>query len=156
MADQLQAVLLALDGETLLLPNSAVAEVAARDRVQPAVQGPEWLVGALDWNNRRVPVIRFEILNGLTLVEPTRRERVVVIQSFGVHVQNGLFAVITQGYPHLISLNRSALQSVPLRETDRPDLVLSRVRIASQQAVIPDFSVIEADLARATMTAVAT
>lgn len=149
MADQLHAVLLALDGETLLLPNSAVAEVASRERVQPIAHAPAWLLGTLDWSNRRVPVVRFELLNGMTLGEPTRRERVVVLQSVGVHVQNGLFAVVAQGYPHLITLNRPALQPAPMRETDRKDLVLSRVRIASQDAVIPDFEVVEADLARA-------
>lgn len=153
MADQLHAVLLALDGETLLLPNSAVAEVASRERVQPIANAPSWLLGYLDWSNRRVPVVRFELLNGASPGEPTRRERVVVIQSMGVHMQNGLFAVVSQGYPHLITLNRSALQAVPLRETDRKDLVLSRVRIASQEAVIPDFEAVEADLARATVFA---
>lgn len=151
MADQLHAVLLVLDGETLLLPNSAVAEVASRERVQPAENAPAWLAGHLDWNNRRVPVLRFEQLSGLTPGEPTRRERVVVIHSVGVHVQNGLFALVTQGYPHLITLNRAALQAAPLRETDRRDLVLARVRIASQEALVPDFTAIEADLARASV-----
>jgi len=59
--------------------------------------------------------------------------------------------VLSQGYPHLVTLNRAALESVPLLESDREDLVLSRVRIASQQALIPDLDTIEAEIARAQM-----
>lgn len=149
MSEQLYAVLLALDQDTLLLPNTAVAEVVSREAVKPADNAPAWLAGYVDWNNRRVPAVRFEVLNGATAVTPTRRERVVIINSLGVHLPAGAIAFVTQGYPHLVTLNRTALKPQVLRETDREDLLLSRVRIASQEAVIPDLETIEADLARA-------
>ena len=44
----------------------------------------------------------------------------------------GNLAIMTQGYPHLVTLNRAALHPVELDAVDRADLVLSRVRIASQ------------------------
>ena len=145
---QFYAVLIPLDGEALLLPNAAVAEVVARDRVRPPSAAPEWLAGHVEWNNRRIPVLRFETLNGAPASVVDRRERVVIVHSLGVHHQGGALGFITLGYPHLVTLNRAALKAVPLRAQDRNDLVLSRVRIASQEAVIPDLETIEADLAR--------
>ena len=60
---------------------------------------------------------------------------------------------MTQGYPHLVTLNRAALHPVELDAVDRADLVLSRVRIASQVALIPDLVTIEAEIARAQIPA---
>lgn len=150
MSDQIYAVLIALEGDTLLLPNSAVNEAVPRDRIAPAGPGvPEWFAGYLDWNGRRVPVISFEVLNGGSRSGQSRRERVAVVNSFGSHLQSGLIGIITQGHPHLVTLNRTAVRPGDLRENDRAELVLTRARISSQHAAIPDLSVIEAELARA-------
>src|SRR3546814_6224390 len=58
------AVLMALAGDMMLLPNAAIAEVVARESVQPDVRLPAWLAGFIEWNSRRLPVLRFEVLNG--------------------------------------------------------------------------------------------
>lgn len=148
--EQLYAVLIAVHQDTLLLPNTAVAEVLARDALQGADAGaPSWLAGHCDWSNRRVPVVRFEHLNGASPPADPRRERLVVLNSLGRHLPSGQLAIVAHGYPHLVTLNRSALRNVPLRESDRDDLVLSRVRIANQEALIPSLEQIEAEIARA-------
>ena len=144
---QIYAVLMALEGDSLLLPNVAVAEVVQRERVQaPEPGAPEWFAGYLDWNSRRVPVISFELLNGGRTSGRSRRDRVAIINSLGVHLAGGAFGLITQGYPHLVTLNRTAVRSVAPRETDRPGLLAARVKIASQEAMIPDLAVVEADI----------
>ncbi|AXQ29832.1 chemotaxis protein CheW [Solimonas sp. K1W22B-7] len=147
--EQIYAVLIALEGDTLLLPNAAVAEVVARDALQPAESGaPAWLAGYCDWNNRRVPVISFETANGSGRNAESRRARVVVLNSFGTHLPSGLLAIVSQGYPHLVTLNRPAVKPLELRPTDRADLVLARVRIANQEAAIPDLTALEAEISR--------
>ncbi len=152
--EQLYAVLLAIHQDTLLLPNAAVAEVLPRDALQVVATGTsQWLVGHCDWNNRRVPVVRFEQLNNARTKADPRRERLVVLNSLGRHLPSGHLAVVAQGYPHLVTLNRSAMRATPLRETDRDDLVLSRVRIANQEALIPSLEQLEAEIARAQLIA---
>ena len=148
MNEQIYAVLMALDGDTLLLPNSAVVEVISRDAVRPADNAPVWMLGNYEVSGRRVPVISFEVLNGGQRPDDARRSRVVILHSFGKHLEAHAIGVLTQGYPHLVTLNRNALRPAELRNTDRDDLVLSRVRIASQDAVIPDLETIESDLLR--------
>lgn len=150
--DQLYAVLMSLHEDTLLLPNAAVAEVLPRDALQRGSNGPAWLLGHCEWNNRRVPVIRFEALNGGNGEGDARRERIVVLNSPGRHLPSGHLAVVSQGYPHLVTLSRAALHSVELDAVDRDDLVLSRVRIASQVALIPDLDTVEAEIARAQLS----
>src|SRR3546814_13274169 len=79
----------------------------------------------------------------------SRRERVVIINSNGRHLPSGQFALLTQAYPHLVTLTRAALQPEPLRTSDRDDLLLSRARVANQVALLPDLDMIEAEIARA-------
>lgn len=152
---QLYAVLIALAGDTLLLPNVAIAEVVGREAIQPDPRLPDWLAGHLDWNGRRLPVLRFERLNGGAAAGDPRRERVVVLNSSGRHLPSGQLALVTQAYPHLVTLTRAALQPQPLRDGDRPELLLTRARVANQSALIPDLDVLEAEIVRATLPAAA-
>lgn len=152
--EQVYAVLMSVHEDTLLLPNAAVVEVLPRDALQGGdAQASSWLIGHCDWNNRRVPVVRFELLNNGRVAADPRRERIVVLNSLGRHLASGHLAIVTQGYPHLVTLNQSAVQGTPLRSADRDDLVLSRVRIANQEALIPDLEVLEAEIARAQLVA---
>lgn len=147
MSDQVYAVLIALSDDTLLLPNSAVAEVLPLTLLQ-ADADSDWLLGHCDWADKRIPVINFETLNGAPVIEPSKRSRIVIIHTLNTHLQTGALGILTQGYPHLVTLNRQALITQALRETDRPELVLSRVSIANHEAAIPDLEAIEADIAR--------
>lgn len=150
MSQALHTVLLALSGDTLILPNSSVGEVMPADRVVKDEKAPAWLAGQVDWDQRRVPVLRFETLNGAPPpAEASRRERVVILHTLGVHWPSALVGIITQGYPHLVSVNQNALRPADLLDTDRADLILARTRIGAQLAAIPDLATLEADLARA-------
>lgn len=148
MAEQIYAAMIALEGDALLLPNAAVAEVLGRRSVQADPARPQWFAGYVDWNNRSVPAVQFETLNGGAPVAASRRQKVVIIHSPGVHVESGTIALICQGYPHLVTLSRAALQTQPVRSTDRDELVLARARISSREAIIPDLEAVEAAIAR--------
>ncbi len=147
--DELYAVLMTVHEDIVLLPNAAVAEVLSRDALKRSDGGPDWLLGHCEWNNRVVPVVRLEALNGGSGSGDPKRERVVVINSLGKHLAGGNVAFVAQGYPHLVTLNRAAMRPLALRDSDRNDLVLGRVRIASQQAFIPNLETVEAEVSRA-------
>lgn len=147
--EQIYAVLIAVIGDTLLVPNRAVAEAVPRDGLQP-VDGPAWLLGIVNWGGRRVPVIRFETLNGGgPQTMPGRRDRILVMQAAGDRLSSGLFGIVAEGYPHLVSLNRAAIVAAPLRPNDRAPLIAARARIANQEVLIPDFDAVELELAQA-------
>jgi chemosensory pili system protein ChpC len=147
--EELYAVLVALAGDTLLLPNAAVAEVVSPERMAKAEGGPPWLAGRLPYNNRQLAVVHFEMLNGAGRPEQTRRTRLAVVHAISDRVRAGQYAIVCQGYPHLVTLNRAALRKGPLVSTDREELVLARVGIANTSALIPDLEAIEQLLAQA-------
>ena len=152
--DELYAVLVSLAGDTLLLPNAAVVEVVAADRLERSGEGaPAWLAGRLVYNNRPLHVVHFEALNGASRPEPTRRTRLAVVHAITDRVRAGQYAIVCQGYPHLVTLNRTALRAEPLVSTDQEELVLSRVAIANTSALIPNLEAIENRLAQAELAA---
>ena len=136
--DQLYCVLLSLREDTLLLPNAAIAEAVGQDALRPEGRGPEWLAGTLHWNHRRLPALSFESLNGRPRPALNKRSRLVVFNPVSGQTGDAPFAVVCQGYPHLITLSRVAVTPLPLGENDRPEYVLSRVRIGNTEALIPD------------------
>jgi len=147
--EELYAVLVSLAGDTLLLPNAAVAEVVSPERMTPADGGPAWLAGRVPYNARQLPVVHFEVLNGAGRPERTRRTRLAVVHAITDRVGAGQYAVVCQGYPHLVTLNRAALRKEPLVSTDRASVVLARVGIANTSALIPNLEAIETLLAQA-------
>ena len=137
-----------LEGDALLLPNSAVIEVRGLENMRMRTEPPGWFLGFASWREHELPVISLEGLLGRTMPLRSRRTRLLVINSVGTGLDNGLLALVCQGYPHLTSLNRSALQPVALDARDRDEFVLSRVRVANTQAFIPDLDAIESKLAQ--------
>lgn len=148
MSETLYAVLIQIDGDALLLPNAAVAEVTALDRFEPAdADAPGWLSGWHATAERRIPVLSFEALCGRPRPEAGKRARVVIVNPLGLRVRGGGFALLAQGHPHLISLNAGSIDAVALLAGDREELVLSRARVDGQEAIIPDLEQIESRLA---------
>ena len=59
-------MLIPLQSERLLVPRMCVAEViafadAVRTREDAA---PDWFLGTIEWNNRRVPIVSFDSTTG--------------------------------------------------------------------------------------------
>jgi len=146
--DDIYAVLVSLAADTLLLPNAAVAEVISADNLQPPPTGaPPWFAGRATYNNRQLAVVRFEVMNGSGTIGDTRRTRLAVVQPITGALRTGQYAIVCQGYPHLVTLNRTALRNEALVSTDNDELVLTRVSIANTNALIPNLEKIEQLLA---------
>lgn len=140
--------LLSLEEMALLLPRPAMLEIQGMDAVALETGGPGWLLGTARWREQRLPVMSIEAMMGRQLPARSRRSRLAVVNSLGTHLENGLFMVVIQGYPHLTALSPDILRSVPLLPQDE-DVVLSRVRLANTEAVIPDLEAIERRLSEA-------
>lgn len=146
-AESVYAVVVQIQGDFLLLPSAAVSEVTALDRFEAAAaDAPPWLAGWHATAERRIPVLSFEALCGQARPEAGKRSRLVIVHPIGARVGSGSFALLAQGHPHLISINRGTIGAVGLLASDRDELVLSRVRMAGQEAVIPDLEQIETRL----------
>lgn len=152
--NELYSLLIPLRRERILVPRMCVAEVIAfadteRHQVEDA---PDWLLGSVDWNGRRLPIIS---LDGAEVegAEPARsgkrgsRSRIVVFHAIGNKLKSGHYGVLTQGFPQLVRVNRDVLTGdadAPLPE-GLP--MLCRVRMIHEFPFVPDLETIEDQLA---------
>ncbi|MAA75093.1 MAG: hypothetical protein CMN28_10335 [Salinisphaeraceae bacterium] len=137
--------LLPLQGRAILLPKQAMVEAVSMETVT-ASEGPEWFLGYCEWQDRRVPAVSIEAMLGGEVGLRGRRTRVAILNSVGSALPEGLFAVMTTAYPHLLPLNPLAVQPADDRDNDH-DLALARVRLANREAFVPDLEEIEKRIA---------
>lgn len=144
-AKELYSLLIPLKTERLLVPRMCVAEVigfadAARSRDDAA---PDWYLGAIEWNNRRLPVASFDRQTGDERKSKRSRTRVVVFHAITQELKGGYYGILTQGFPQLVRVNADVLGL----ETEQPlpegFPALCRARMIHEYPLIPDVERLE-------------
>jgi chemosensory pili system protein ChpC len=142
---ELYSLLIPLRSERLLVPRMCVAEViafadAARSRDDAA---PDWYLGAIEWNNRRLPVVSFDSQRDDERKARRARTRVVVFHAITQELKGGYYGILTQGFPQLVRVNGDVLGL----ETEQPLPgglpVLCRARMIHEYPLIPDVERLE-------------
>lgn len=149
LPDQVYGALVALNGETWLLPNAAIADVLAFDNVELNTGSPDWLFGFVDWRDRRLPLVAAEGLLGLPIPERMPRARLLVINTVTDQVQAGQYVLVAQGYPQLVTVNERAVQQDWTDGLPERANTAARVRIGTNTTLIPDLDRIEGEIASA-------
>ena len=142
---ELYSLLIPLRNERLLVPRMCVAEViafadAAKSRDDAA---PDWYLGAIEWNNRRLPVVTFDSQGGEERKSKRSRTRVVVFHAITQELKSGFYGILTQGFPQLVRVNADVLGL----ETEQPLPeglpALCRARMIHEYPLIPDVERLE-------------
>jgi len=142
---ELYSLLIPLRGERLLVPRMCVAEViafadATRNR---DAAGPEWFLGSIEWNNRRLPVVSFD---GPTTDERKSRRsraRVVVFHAITRELKGGYYGILTQGFPQLVRVNPDVLGFDAEQGVPDGFPALCRARMIHEYPLIPDVERLE-------------
>lgn len=130
----------------LVLPNTAIAEITNYTDALPVDDGPECLLGILDWRGRSVPLISFEVAAGDPLPEIVSNQSIAVLNTINGDAKHNFIAIITQGIPHLAQLDKSTVQASDNGGGDNP-VILSRVTIDNESCIIPNLDALEKILA---------
>jgi chemosensory pili system protein ChpC len=143
---ELYSLLIPLKQERLLLPRMCVAEVIAfAEPEPPAADLPEWYLGTVDWNGRRLPVLALE--PGAAAVESRGRRktrtRIVVLHAISEALPGGYYGILTQGFPQLVRVNRDVLSCEPELGWLDPETMLCRVRMIHEYPLIPNLETLE-------------
>ncbi|MDH3547247.1 MAG: chemotaxis protein CheW [Gammaproteobacteria bacterium] len=152
-AEELYSLLVPLAEDRLIVPRACVAEVVRYSKPEHKEGAHSWMLGVVDWNGRRLPVVSFEGTLGKDLPAATGRTRVVVFYASTGRLKTGYFGILTQGFPQLVRVNRDVLK---LHTTEGwPDMapVLCRVKMINEFPLIPDLEKLEAMLARESIQA---
>jgi len=145
---ELYSLLIPLRQERLLVPRMCVAEVIAFAEPERTEQAPDWLLGTIDWNGRRIPVVSFDA-PGEEPVVPRKaaRRRIVVFHALTRQLKVAFYGVLTQGFPQLVRINPDVVSADADSELPANQPVLCRVRMIHEFPLIPDVERLESMLA---------
>ena len=148
---ELYSLLIPLQGERLLVPRVCVAEVIAFVEPDPTGQGtdqtiPDWYLGRVEWNGRRVPVLSFEGFAGEATKKRAGRTRIVIFHALGGEQAVAYYGVITQGFPQLVRVSPDVLSADVERTYPEELPVLCRTRMINEYPLIPDMERLESML----------
>lgn len=149
---ELYSLLIPLRRERLLVPRMCVAEVIAfadTERRENETD-PDWLLGSIEWNGRRVPVVSFDGAADESESPVSRkgsRSRVVIFHALGNKLKSGHYGVLTQGFPQLVRVNPDVIAVDTEEPLPAGQPVLCRVRMIHEFPLVPDLEELEDRLA---------
>lgn len=145
-AEEIYSLLMPASGDSILLPNTAVAEVVPYfgNVDKPLPGSPTYLLGYLQWRGRHVPLIAMEVINGQTVPVLTRLSRLAILNTLNGSSDVPFVAVIVGGIPRLTRVQPGLLTAV---ETTGFPAAKVRAHLAGQTIQVPDIDHLE-NLAR--------
>ncbi|MCX7034413.1 MAG: chemotaxis protein CheW [Arenimonas sp.] len=138
----IRGVLITVTNGRLLLPNANVAEVITFSDPEAVVDSPDWLLGRVRWRGWRLPLISFSRMAGWSQEDGHLGAKVAVLKALGGNPKLPFFAVLSQGFPRLVTVNSTTL----VEAHDMKDLPLgvhSRVMLNDDPASVPDLMSLE-------------
>ena len=141
--NDIRGVLIAVAGARLLLPNATIAEVLSFAPPAEIEGAPEWLLGRIRWRGWQVPLIAFSRLADIAPEQGGLGSKVVVLKALGgSDAKSPYFAMLTQGFPRLVTVSHDRLLHEP--DENLPQGVHARVWLNEDEAYIPNLEAIEA------------
>ena len=139
----IRGVLIQLAGARLLLPNATIAEVLSYAPPEPVEAAPEWLLGKIRWRGWQLPLVAFAELAGLGKEPAGLGSKVVVLKALGGNAKAPYFAILTQGFPRLVTVSQAGLLP-DAGGAELPLGVQACVLLNEDTAFVPDLEAIEA------------
>lgn len=147
----IRGVLIQVAGARLLLPNASIAEVLSYAEPEPVADAPEWLLGRIRWRGWPVPLVAAARMAGARAEGDERADlgtKVLVLKALGARPGLPYFAILSSGFPRLVTVSRAALE-VEAAGVALPALVLARVVLNEERALVPDLHGMEARISEA-------
>lgn len=138
----IRGVLIQVGGGRLLLPNATIAEVLSYAEPDAIADAPDWLLGRIRWRGWQLPLVAFARLAGLAKEKGGLGSKVVVLRALGGNPRAPYFALLTQGFPRLVTVSRETLMVVD-DHNPLPNGVQARVLLNEDAAFLPDLGIIE-------------
>ena len=141
----IRGVLISVTGGRLLLPNASVAEVITYSDPEVVANAPDWLLGRVRWRGWRLPLLSFSRLAGWSAEDGQMGAKVAVLKALGNNPKLPFFAVLSQGFPRLVTVARESLAAGAGAggDDDLPEAVRMRVLLREDQALLPDLQRVE-------------
>lgn len=144
-ATTVHCLMMPLTSDILLLPNAAIAEVAACQQFEQVAGAPGWYLGKQDWRDYRIPVIAFEKLVGEANgdVPVSKNSRVAILNTLNGNMRLPYIGLLTQGIPRLQVVQSQSLEANPAAEHRSSAFVSEFVMVNGEPVTIPNIDMIE-------------
>lgn len=142
IANDIRAVLIQTEAARLLLPNATISEVLSYAAPEPIADAPDWLLGTIRWRGWQLPLVAFGRFAGQGREQGGLAHKVIVLKALGGEARMPYFALLTKGFPRLVTVSRERLEEV---RDDQPQVqgVRAQVQFNDEPALIPDIDGIE-------------
>lgn len=131
-----------LHEDNALLPNAAVAEVIAFNEPEPISDAPDWLLGHVQWRDRKVPLISLEAAIGGDIVEKTG-PRIAVLNTLNSNPRVPYIAILMQGIPSLMIVKPDALNWNEEKQSNQNQSVSGYITMDGDMAMVPNLDNLE-------------
>lgn len=148
VAEELYSLLVPIAGARLIVPRVCVAEVSGLGQLRLTEHGPDWLIGSVGWKGREVPLVAFEAACGMEPPEITSRTRAVIFHG-SQQMSGTYFAVLSQGLPQLVRINREVVGPDDNRNWAPEAPIVCRIRMVNEYPLVPDLGRLEEILSNA-------
>ena len=138
----IRGVLIQIAGAHLLLPNATIAEVLSYADPEPVANAPHWLLGRTRWRGWQLPLIAFARLSGIAEEQGGLGSKVIILKALGGDAKAPYFAMLTQGFPRLVTVSRDTVMADDAGG-ELPPGVLARVLLNDDPALLPDLAQVE-------------
>ncbi|WP_202844457.1 chemotaxis protein CheW [Luteimonas saliphila] len=143
-----RAVLIQTEAARLLLPNASISEVLSYAEPDPVENAPDWLLGTIRWRGWRLPLVAFAPLSGQGAERGGLGHKVIVLKALGGQATMPYFALLTKGFPRLVTVSRDRLATAEGGDAAGTG-VRAHVVFNDEPALIPDIDGIEQALRQA-------
>lgn len=139
--EDLRGVLLPLQHTQILLPNVTVSEVIGYRETDLVANAPDWLLGSINWRQRKVPVVAFDYFLSKAVSAPGYRARIALCHNLRGNPKLPFIGMLCSSIPRLARVN-----SETLRDDDQagklPHMTLSHAYYLDEEVWVPDLEAI--------------
>ncbi|MDH5485414.1 MAG: chemotaxis protein CheW [Gammaproteobacteria bacterium] len=135
--DQIKCVLLAINEDSILLPNTALAEIIPIRNMINVANKPNWMLGYLDWRGQPVPLVSFEAIGGVRMPSlASGNVKAAVVYSIRSGSKFPFISFLVQGEPKVLSLH--ATDVIASKEPVEHPAIDQKVMVKEDMASIID------------------
>lgn len=147
-----RSLLIPLNKTLMVLPNTAVAEVAAWQTPNIIDTISNWLLGMVFWRGRSIPLLALEPLIGGQTASGGAHARTIICNTLNGNPQLPFIAIVAQGIPRLQELTAERMEQIIEDAPSASRQPASRLLLDGQPALIPDLDQLESMLLKMGVT----
>lgn len=137
----IHCMLIPLEQHYLLLPNTTIAEVIPRIRIDNSGSLPPFHLGNLAWRDFTLPLIDLEGLIENQVLNPNQSQKLCILRGINSETKINFYAIPCFGTPQLITLNETALQAT--HDANDSAFLHCQIKIGNKVAFIPNLDNLE-------------